>query len=175
MEAIERIEKNGKIGEIFHDDNPESPRQWDNLGKMVCFHGRYNLGDQHDFNDPEEFQEWVEKNINDLIIHELYLYDHSGITMSIKPFSCSWDSGMVGIIYVEKEKVKKEYGWKRISKKRDDKIKERLKCEVEVYNQYLTGDVYGYIVTDENGDEVDSCWGFYGIESVTEEVNSILS
>lgn len=30
---------------IYHDEDAESPRDWDNLGEMVCFHRRYNLGD----------------------------------------------------------------------------------------------------------------------------------
>jgi hypothetical protein len=36
---------------------------------------------------------------------------------------------------------------------------------VSVYDDYLTGNVYGFIVEERNGDdweEVDSCWGFYG-------------
>ena len=32
--------------EIFDDLNPCSPREFDNLGTMVCFHRRYDLGDQ---------------------------------------------------------------------------------------------------------------------------------
>ena len=31
--------------------------------------------------------------------------------MSTGPFSCPWDSGQVGFIYVEKKKVKEEWGW----------------------------------------------------------------
>lgn len=38
-----------------YDDFPESPREYDNLGKMVCFHSRYNLGDEHDFKDKDDF------------------------------------------------------------------------------------------------------------------------
>jgi hypothetical protein len=76
----------------------------------------------------------------------LFLYDHSGITMSTGRFSCPWDSGQVGFIYVSREKVREEYGWKVITKKREEKIVEILRDEVKTYDQYLTGDVYGYIV-----------------------------
>lgn len=34
---------------IVHDDCAESPREWDNVGKMVCWHKRYNLGDAHNY------------------------------------------------------------------------------------------------------------------------------
>jgi hypothetical protein len=37
--------------EIAHDTDPESPREWDNLGTMVCWHNRYKLGDEHDYED----------------------------------------------------------------------------------------------------------------------------
>ena len=34
---------------IVQDTDPESPRTWDNLGTMVCFHKRYELGDKTDY------------------------------------------------------------------------------------------------------------------------------
>jgi hypothetical protein len=39
--------------EVEQDDNTESPREWDNLGTMICFHSRYNLGDKHNFSSDE--------------------------------------------------------------------------------------------------------------------------
>ncbi len=33
-----------------------TPRtDYDNLGKMVCWHSRYNLGDEHDYDEPRDF------------------------------------------------------------------------------------------------------------------------
>ena len=32
------------------------------------------------------------------------------------------------------------------------------------YRQWANGDVWGYIIEDSSGDEIDSCWGFYGDE-----------
>jgi len=41
---------------IIDDHNPESPREdRDNFGKMICFHKRYSLGDEHDHREPDEF------------------------------------------------------------------------------------------------------------------------
>jgi len=31
-----------------------------------------------------------------------------------------------------------------------------------LYRDWAYGDVHGYIVEDQDGDDVDSCWGFYG-------------
>ena len=37
-----------------------------------------------------------------------------------------------------------------------------LLAEVQVYDQYLTGDVWGYVIEDSDNREVEFCWGFYG-------------
>lgn len=139
----------------------ESPRNWCNLGTMVCWHHRYNLGDEHDWRDPDDFIEWMKEQGDKLIVLPLYLYDHSGITMSCAPFSCPWDSGQVGFIFVTADTVRAEYGWKRITKARRAKIEEYLRGEVETYDRYLRGEVYGYTVS-RGDEEIDSCWGFYG-------------
>lgn len=168
MEAIETHKlSNGKTLEIYQDEPHESPREWDNLGTMICFHGRYNLGDKHDYSHHDysgwaEMQEAIEKNENVAVILPLYLYDHSGITISTSPFSCNWDSGQIGFIFVSKEKLRKEWNFKRITKDLIEKAERQLLSEVETYDQYLTGDVYGFKLFDENGNEEDSCWGFYG-------------
>lgn len=152
-----------RILKVIRDDYPESPRDWDNLGTMYCEHRNYNLGDK-DAEDPRDDDGNLPK---DIIYLPLYLYDHSVMTMSTSPFSCLWDSGCVGIIYITKERIRKEFGWKVLTKARKEKILSYLENEVEVYDQYLTGDVYGYAVIEtheEDGSEVetDSCWGFYG-------------
>jgi hypothetical protein len=186
MEAIKTTRKENYILEIIQDESPESPREWDNLGTMICFHRRYNLGDNHKYRhsielfadlagiDAEELESdgkaLFQKASENYIIMPLFLYDHSGITISTSSFSCPWDSGQIGWIFVSKEKVKQE-GLD------ESKVEDYLKGEVETYDQYLTGDVYGYRISQidvcdkgcEHKDEIDSCWGFYGEESAQEE------
>jgi len=146
---------------------------------MVCWHRRYNLGDEQPDYSPQEFgwrvmaednvipndiapehvQAWLDKHY---IILPLYLYDHSGITMSTGQFTCPWDSGQVGYIYA---KLGAE-GMDAPS------IRACLESEVAVYDQYLRGDVYGFIVEERDAEEyedddagwehTDSCYGFYG-------------
>ena len=86
----------------------------------------------------------------------LFLYDHSGITMSTGSFSCPWDSGQVGWIYISIEKAASE-GWKT-----PEQAYKAMQAEVEEYDHYLTGQCYGYVVEDADGEGVDSCWGFLG-------------
>jgi hypothetical protein len=154
---------------IEQDEVFESPREWCNLGTMACFHKRYRLGDEHNLSI-EEVQEIADSK--DYISLPVYMYDHGGITINTTGFSCPWDSGQLGIIFVSKEKVKEEYGVKRISSKMYKRIEQYLKNEVATYDQYLRGDVYYYVIKDEDGEIVDSCGGFYGEEDCISEAES---
>jgi hypothetical protein len=107
------------------------------------------------------------------VVLPLYLYDHSGITMNTAGFACKWDSGQVGFIYATKEKIREVFGWKRLTKKRLQQIQDILDGEVKTYDQYLTGDVYGYTI-EKNGEHIDSCWGYYGQEDCLNEAKSII-
>jgi len=162
METIEEIDYKGYSIKIYYDDLVESPREWDNLGEMICFHKRYLLGDKHNFS-VEEAREYAEENIS----YPLYLLDHSGLMMSINNFQDPWDSGQVGWIVASKEKIRNEFNVKRISKKLEEKVKEILRNEVEIYNDYLMGNVYCYNVINKDGEIIDSCGGFYGYDFET--------
>jgi len=159
--------------EIKQDELAESPRQWDNLGKMVCFHGRYDLGDKHNLSI-EQAKALYEKTVKQGVALPLYLYDHSGITMSTSPFSCPWDSGQVGFIYADKEMILKMFGKERMGKGMKQTALDSLQKEVEIYDQYLTGDVYFYTIKDEAGEVIESCGGFFGEEDAKAEGSSML-
>jgi hypothetical protein len=177
MEHVNETRNGNYITRTYHDDSTESPRDWDNLGTMVCFHNRYDLGDKHnynsnDYNGWDEMEKDIIKRENVGVILPLYLYDHSGITMNTTGFSCNWDSGRVGFIFISKQKMLQEYGGKIVTQKLKDRVEGYLKSEVETYDQFLTGDVYGYrVFKEENGveEELDSCWGFYGEDTCMEE------
>ena len=106
------------------------------------------------------------------IILPLYLYDHSGITMRCHPFSCPWDSGQVGYIYATYEQIREEYSCKRVTKGIRERATNLLVSEVKEYDQFLTGDVYGFVVEDSEETEIDSCWGFYGMDYCIQEAKS---
>lgn len=202
METIHTEILRGYKIEICIDHDPQNPRtEFDHLGKMLCAHSRYILGDDQFGSHPymtaeQEITSMVyDEFFPDADVHEdqyhqamldkcpiiwlpLYLYDHSGITMNTTGFSCPWDSGQVGIIYVSLERAKTEWPKKmdETDEQWDHRIREYLKGEVEEYDNYLRGEVYGYRVykpvEDEDGfmdeddedcwEEVESCWGFFG-------------
>ena len=166
------ISRNGLTATIYWDRDPQDPREWGPESVMVCFHRNYRLGDTHSFSDPEDLRDTVDSP--GVYRLPLYLYDHSGITMSTSSFGCRWDSGQVGFIYMTAAAARQRWGWKRITAERRQRILDTLQSEVEVYDMYLTGDVYGYVIEDEDGEELAQCGGFFGLESVEEEVNQQL-
>jgi hypothetical protein len=105
------------------------------------------------------------------------MYEHSGISLSLTnshyPFTDRWDAGQLGFILVDRQKALKEFGKKRLTKQLKQKIRYIIEGEVETYNQYLAGDVYGFVIS-KNGQEIDSCWGFYGQEDCLIEAKTIV-
>lgn len=214
---------------VSRDDNPENPRAWDNVATMVCWHSRYNLGDEQPECTPAEYRRGVvidhgfDPNCPECKGHgeseagttcalcegsgeatdeavntyfddhfwelPLYLYDHSGITISTGKFSCPWDSGQVGFVYVSMERALEEWGTPPKDTPEHEFFEQRMRTEVKVYDQYLTGDVYGFelerlaqVQTEtrynadgsvafsrevEDWEDVSSCWGFFGDDPMT--------
>ena len=165
--------------EITQEEFADNPRNWDNITKMICFHGSYDLGDNHDIN-PDDFAGWDEmeehicKEFDVVRIMPLYLYDHSGISISTSreyPFNCPWDSGQVGFVFITAETAMREYGYKNQLGMREHKhLTDLIDGEVNLYNQYLTGDVWSCVITDEDDEVVDcdSIYGYDEAESTTE-------
>lgn len=164
---------------IMHDENALNPRKdFDGLGTMACVHSRYDLGNVC-FNTRSRLEEYLEQNFNMdtsqgivfdsqfVVVLPLYLYDHSGITMSTGSFSCPWDSGQVGFIWVTKEQVKEAFpSWKVITAARKKRLKDMLVTDVQTYDHYLTGNVYGWQLFYD-GELIDSRWGYYGDDPKT--------
>ncbi len=166
----------GHIIKIYHDTDAESPREWCNLGTLICWHRRYRLGDSHQFDSPEAFlrdlagvSDQSDLSMDQLrdraerkaILLPVFLYDHSGLAMNTIGFHCPWDSGQVGYVYVTLEAVRKEFGTKRVSKAMREKAEDILRGEIVTYDDYLGGRVYGYVI-ERDGEEMDACWGFFG-------------
>jgi len=169
---------NSKTLEIVQDTDPQNPRtSFDNLGTLLFSHRRYNnFGDEKKAKDlvgstdSNDYRRFI--NRKDVISLPVWMYDHSGTTIKVSrsgknPFHCPWDSGLLGWIVVTKKQVSKEYGWKVLTKERIEEIKTYLEGEIEILDQFMTGEVYGFRILDENGEEIDSCWGFYGSDPLT--------
>lgn len=162
---------------IEQDDTMDNPRHWDTVGTMICWHGRYEIGDSHNFPSPSMFLEsmvecdeepTLENARKRNLILPVYLLDHSGISLSTSDFNDPWDSGQVGFIYTSYETIEKEWG--DLSEKSLEKAKNCLLGEVSVYTKYLNGSVWAFLLETrgqcetclhEEWSVVESCGGFY--------------
>lgn len=140
-------------------------------GRMLAYGSTQHLAMTDELNAAQRarLMKAIEK---DYIILPLFLYDHSGITMRVGAFCDPWDSGQVGYIYVAKDTVRKEYSSRAVTASVRAKAISCLMSEVETYADYLEGNVCGYVVEDEQGEHLDSCWGFYGLDYCREEAKA---
>ncbi len=136
-------------------------------------------GEYIDLEPKEAFLAFVQRK--DVVALPLYLLDHSGLWMRTGKFaedSGGWDTSMVGWIYIAHQRIKEEMAMpvgkgksqkltaiKKITPGVVARAEALLESEVATYNDYLVGDVFGYVV-EKDGEDVDSCWGFYPEHSV---------
>lgn len=66
-EPIETINYNGYVISIFQDEDPENPRDWDNLGTIVGWSRRHYIGDEQPKCTPAEFLQGLARNADDSI------------------------------------------------------------------------------------------------------------
>lgn len=185
MEPIETFTHNGKTVEILadFDGSAANPRECCNLGTMWTQERRHNSPDAlpvrgnvfesvaREFGGEAHHESNAKALDRGAIWLPLWKYEHGGAAYRAaesNPFRCPWDSGQVGYVFAKKEDVRKEYGVKRITPAIRAKVLDVLRAEVETYSQWANGEVYGFRVLDSDGEELDSCWGFIGMEHVQE-------
>jgi hypothetical protein len=165
MDAVE-TKRIGKYKiEVVQDEMADSPDCWGNEDAFVVYDHRQFYVKREGF-DPKEIGEHMENTgrlfYDGYFVFPLYAYIHSGVALSVGNHDfpdARWDVSMSGWVLVKREK-----GMYR--RARAFKLAEAI---TEEWNQYLSGDVYGYKVSDmtgckddEEGEVVHSCWGFYG-------------
>lgn len=164
---VESFEHNGYKVTLSTDDYPYSPDDWgDDSILIVTTRNRYfekhpdvcgyKGMDANTLADRDVLRE-VKRDYHVL---PLQAYIHSGVALSLYrgryPFDCPWDSGQIGFVL-----VKKRQGFRNIRK--------AAESHVETWNQYLSGDVYEYLIEQPDGEFVDSLCGLYGWEYAKEE------
>lgn len=158
-------------------EDPINPRQeYDHMDVMVCWHKRYTLGDEQPKVNPDQYV------IPDgALVVPLYMLDHSGLSVSSKPFSCPWDSGQIGFSYCTLEMANRHMGTSSSSFDDDYEGKpfresclEYIESGIKEYDSYITGDVYDITLKDEYGDVIDSLHSVFGYECAKEEASSMI-
>jgi hypothetical protein len=172
------------LGHCYNETNKMSPEEWlkrevvancwKHLEKDVKYNAWADEQERDGYN--ADIDTYIE---NDMPMEDLYeafekynlvipvhAYEHGGITISASGIRAGWDSfdsGQLGFVYVSHEDIKKDYNVKRITEEVLDKVATHLISEVNEYDSYLRGEIYGYKIIDTVSDEeLDSCWGFIG-------------
>lgn len=178
---------------IVRDENPLNPRvEWDNLGTMVGWSREYNVGEERARSSRDFLEDLAGELVEgDLSIHDtltedrlLELVREHAVLLPVyvrgRGDGCFAGSpsddleGADGAIYVTLTRAAEEYP-------RDMRAcaEGMLKVEVETFNHYASGEVYGWIV-ECGGEHLDSCWGYfddpegYPLEQASDAAQTIL-
>lgn len=154
---------------VVRDEDAENPRTtFDHIGLFAGWHKRYVVGDIQPKDEPLD---WLKENAPEgSVVLAVYMLDHGVVRYSTGSFNDPWDSGQVGFIVATPEKIRTDYNVKRISARIREEVAKRLKSEVQEYDDWANGNVWGFEVAGGGFD--DSCYGFYGDESTLEAMQS---
>ena len=73
---IDSYEYKGYTIEVHQYEHPPNPRtEWDNLSTMVCWHRRYELGDEQPRTDPDTYLEDLACSLDDSLEERLYYWE----------------------------------------------------------------------------------------------------
>lgn len=161
--TVETIENDLTTIRIEHDEDCVDPyTDYGMFGTLCHWHKRGFIGEDYSRNQ-DELQTLVKETVKTGgIAVPVYLYEHGGQTISAAPFSCPWDSGAVGVWLASREQIQKEYSCKRITKSIREEARALIVWQIKTLDDYLTGNCYGFIIEDKEGNHLDSCWGFLG-------------
>lgn len=166
--------------EIYYDNDNSSPREDSNLGYWITCDRNSKSPDQYpeleqiikstgdEANNQEHHIKMIKKQFEDesgykvLTIYPIVKYEHSSVTYSLGSRH-GFDYSNNGF-YIITDKTQKELG---VKSKDFEKV---IKQELDVYNQWVNGEVYGYTLYDDQGNIVDSCGGFYDLDDIKENL-----
>lgn len=165
---------------ISYDNDGESPRKWSNLGYFITCDRNYNSPDDNKdiinivkdtgnyATSQDNHMSLIKKEMKDQLgekvvaIYPIVKYEHGGVSYSLGA-KHGFDYSNNGF-YIITDKQAKEYD----TKKKD--FETIIKQELDVYNKYANGEVYQYILFDNDGDIVDGCGGFYNLDDIKDHL-----
>lgn len=168
---------------INYCDYLDSPRTWcDNLGTYIRVNNNYISPDTNkDFekaiketadqaNNVEHHMKLIKKHIEDYtyekvsFIIPISVYIHGGVSFSVGSRN-GWDTSNDGFYIVTHNDLKR-LGLSKWTRK--DKMIRLIQYELDLYEKWGNGEVYGFLLEDEDKNIIDSCSGFYDINEIKE-------
>ena len=162
METKEIINYRGVDIHIYYDEDPQSPNEWGDEERFIVYDHRQFCVKRKYF-DPTDIYEHTSETkrmfYDGFFVFPLYAYIHSGVSLSLSRGYDRWDTSLNGFVLIKREKgcYTKDAAYKA------------AEAIVDEWNEYLSGEVYGY------DSSCGSCWGFYGksgLEQLIDEAKS---
>lgn len=96
----------------------------------------------------EEYEEELNSKYDDYYIFPVAAYIHSGVSLSLTDSfeRKGWDTSVTGFILVMKEQFAEAEGEHFPVEMQKNKAKKQAEGLIETWNQYLSGDVYGFTI-----------------------------
>jgi hypothetical protein len=177
VDAIETFKHDGLTVKIYQDGEGASPAEWDNLGTLVAFPrmwNEYRIAERESTGTEDDA---IDRGGFALLARYLRMAENAtAVPFRFEDYGSSGarlhatdegDDNPSGFIVTTPDRIRELCG--------DDPkfhatewAQDALRGELDVWGQYVEGDVYGYVI-ERNGVEVDSLWGLYGIEDAIEE------
>jgi hypothetical protein len=166
-DAIFTEKKDGLTLNIYRDEHEMSPDEDGDDGLfLVGYHRDFTVdrkvsqglaqciargGKYEDDSENSEALDYIKK----YHIFGLEAYIHSGVVLALSSEGNfpdrQWDVSQLGLVFASK----KEWRMRKSARKAALGL-------IETWNDYLSGNVYGFVIEDEGGTHYDSCWGFSG-------------
>lgn len=194
-DTVETIKHRGYTIEIHYDDDPVNPmKEFDAQPLLIMHEGarrKIDFGHNDEYGalldralergrisldrTLKVFVRWVRTYHDVVAILPFSLLDHSGLTVYLGASAHwadpgGWDSAWVGFILLTKTQAESWFGEQGLRERTQEQLEESLKGSFTEFANYVSGEVYGYVIKDPEGGPVDddSCWGFYGDDSYEE-------
>jgi hypothetical protein len=159
--------------EVSHDDSPESPMEWDGQWTFVDFNDRHIH-----YKDPDQYlirgkdgvvgaTIGLRRKMQVGLAFIVSCYEHGSSLYSLlgKGTQCQWDTTQYAGMLIW-EHPPKDMGAKTYEDRKKD-----AESFLDTYNKWANGWVYGYSLETLTGKLVDSCWGFYEAEYMTDQMD----
>lgn len=152
MDTVYTEKRHGLTITIMRDDMNENPSEWRDDGLfLIANHRDFYVEPPKPVRMADAYATYEKTHWTFPL--EAYIHSSVRLALSQEGNFCDrqWDVSQLGAVFVSKKE------WRTKAK-----AKEAARGLIDTWNEYLSGNVYGYEVKDEKGEHLDSCWGFYG-------------
>jgi hypothetical protein len=167
----------GFVGGLAYDYDAPNPRiEKDNLCRMEFVEqrdrhvpqegsgadGDLSLGDVEEAHDYGRFDDLTDDDKMEWLEEAIKARIGDGVLIRRDALSVGYSQGdsIEGFAYVPEDAIEREYG--AVNEETKEKARKRAEVEMEEYARWASGDTYGCLVYDSNGDEVGATWGLIG-------------